>query len=127
MLDTIKKRARDGILSWLGPLPTTAVATPSSLPLGIDQRANLPVHYEPPECPLCRAPEGQCFDCGGRLADPDAPFGTGVESATVTHLHMRTIPDSGGRQIRVLARRKLCIPCFRLDWAKLHPETPCDL
>lgn len=98
-----------------------------SLPVGIDRFSNLPLHYEPPECPICpKEDDGVCYDCNGTLKDPEAPFGYGVESITVTHVHIRTIPDTG-KQIRVPVHRKLCIPCFRVDWAKANPEKPCDL
>ncbi len=119
----LKERVRSAIWKRLAPSEVTEEPRP---PLGVDRLAKLPVYFEPPECPLCVFEENQCYDCLGSLVDITAPFGTGVESATVTHLHMHAVMDTS-IQIRIPARRKLCLSCFRLDWDKVNPGVPCDL
>ncbi len=123
ILESIKERLRARIWGYLSPpAPVETID-----PLGIDQLSKLPVFFDPPECPLCVFEEWQCHDCLGSTLDPEAPFGSGIESATVTHMHMHAVPEARGRTIRIPARRSLCLKCFRLDWAQAHPTIPCDL
>lgn len=114
-------------------------ARPAAEPLGVDAYEGLPVFFDKPECPRCKPfaeprlnpDDGKryhvCNDCNGMIPASIEFFSRGVESVTVDHLHLHTIKNAGGQQIRVPARRELCIPCFRIDWAKVHPEKPCDL
>jgi|SRR6516162_4387754 len=132
MLDELKSAIRRRLWAALGPpngTSETPVPGPQSAPLGIDRGRNLPLHYEPPECPLCVFAEFQCHDCLGSILDAEAPFGVGFESATITHMHIHAMVgrDGGGRSLRVPARRKLCVKCFRLDWERAHPGIPCDV
>ena len=108
-------------------------------PLGEDAFSGLPVFFDKPECPRCkpfleswRDPETGlshrlCHDCNQPIAHSIEFQNSGVESATVDHLHLHTVLQSKGVQIRVPVRRELCLPCFRLDWAKVNPNKPCDL
>jgi hypothetical protein len=110
-------------------------------PVGIDAYSHLPVFLAPPECPRClpfsemyfdpvkRENFALCHDCSKPIPHPTWEFGgRGVESATVDHLHTHDIQKaSGNTAVRTLARRELCLPCFRIDWAKAHPDKPCDL
>ncbi len=125
MLALLKERIRSAIWSRLAP-PPPPVLEPTYDPLGIDWLSKLPVYYDPPECPICVFDESQCHDCGGTALDPEAPYGAGLESTTFTHLHDHVILGSRGTN-RIPARRNLCLKCFRLDWAKAHPDKPCDL
>jgi hypothetical protein len=120
------RRVKDHFWKWLGPPPE--VPKVQIAPIGIDRFSHLPLHYDPPECPICKFDEWQCHDCGGSIIDREnSPFGVGMESITVTHMHIHPQHGWTDRTIRVPARRKLCLPCFRLDWAKAHPDKPCDL
>lgn len=133
----LQYRVKDAVRNWLdvNSTPTTDVQGNTILAsIGIDRISKLPVNFEPPECPICMKADGtqqddqHCWDCGMKMSDhQDAVFGTGVESVSVTHLHMHTVPTSKGSQVRIQAKRKLCISCFRIDWTKVHPEKPCDL
>ena len=110
---------------------------PAIEPLGVDAYAGLPVFLDKPECPRClpfteaiRDENGAfavCHDCGGAIPHSIEFQNRGIESLTVDHLHLHTVQGSGGRQIRIKAIRELCLPCFRLDWAKVNPGKPCDL
>lgn len=126
MLDTLKSKIRQRVWAALGP-PTAEAPPATQGPIGIDRGANLPLHYEPPECPICVFDEFQCHDCGGSIIDPEAPFGVGMESATYTHMHIHSQVGRAERTVRVPARRKLCVKCFRLDWEKAHPGILCDV
>ncbi len=125
MFGLLKERIRATIWAHLTPPPPVVDLTYD--PLGIDQLSKLPVYFDPPECPICIFGESTCHDCGGTTLDPEAPFGAGIESVTVTHLHMHAVPAARGLMIRVPARRSLCLSCFRKDWAEAHPTIPCDL
>ena len=105
-------------------------------PLGIDNESSLPVHFELPECPLCRTRVGtakndlgelrtRCHDCAGPIEYHHEFGGHGLESETIDHLHLHNISGGGGRQIRIPVRRELCHPCYRIDHAKAHPDRIC--
>jgi hypothetical protein len=110
-------------------------------PKGLDMYSNLPVFLDKPECPRCKpfsemhwdAEKREyfaiCHDCQQPIPHPTMEFnGRGIESATVDHLHTHDIQKSySSAAVRTLARRELCLPCFRIDWAKAHPGKPCDL
>ena len=110
-----------------------------SRPLGVDAVSDLPVHFDKPECPRCRpfaeawrepvsgAAYAICHDCRGPIPHSIEFQNHGIESVSVDHLHLHTVEGSGGRQIRVQVKRELCLPCFRIDWAKANPLKPCDL
>lgn len=107
-------------------------------PLGVDQFSGLPVHFEPPECPVCRPFFAQrtidgrdryvCHDCVQPIPDIETQeFGaTGLQSTSVTHMHMHIVMGGRGEQIRIPGRRLLCVACFRLDYEKTTGK-PCDL
>ncbi len=110
-------------------------------PLGLDMYSNLPVFLDKPECPRCKPfsemwkdpisgePFAVCHDCSQPIPHPTMEFyGRGIESVTVDHLHTHDIQKSySSASVRTLARRELCLPCFRIDWAKANPGKPCDL
>lgn len=108
--------------------------------LGIDAYSHLPVFFDKPECPRCqpfsehwRDPKtgsayAVCHDCSKPIPHSIEFQNRGIESITVDHMHLHTINGPGrGAQIRVPVKRELCLPCFRLDWAKANPDKPCDL
>ncbi len=113
--------------------------TPAVEPIGEDSYSGLPVFFEPPECPRCkpfseswRNPETGlshkvCHDCSQPIPHSIEFQNRGLESPTVEHMHLHTVENAGGRQIRAIVRRELCLPCFRIDWAKAHPGKPCDV
>jgi hypothetical protein len=108
-------------------------------PLGLDKFSGLPVHFEPPECPVCAPFVAQrtdevgrnrypCFDCDQLIPIEDAQeFGaTGLWSSSITHMHMHTVMGGHGEQIRIPGRRNLCLECFRRDYEATNLK-PCDL
>jgi hypothetical protein len=109
---------------------------PPPEPVGLDQYSHLPVFLDRAECPRCSPfmepqlnPETGfrhyvCHDCGGYIAHTDEFKNRGIESATVDHLHMYHFR---GVVNRIPAFRELCIPCYRLDWAKRWPDKKCDI
>lgn len=127
MIEGLKASIRQRVWSILGPPATIETLSVPQAPVGIDRQASLPLHYEPPECPVCIFSEFQCHDCLGTIIDPEAPFGVGFESVTYTHMHIHSALGHNGHTFRVPARRKLCMKCFRLDWQKANPGIPCDL
>jgi hypothetical protein len=105
-------------------------------PLGIDGFEGLPIFLDKAECTRCRQfanmrpdAEGKmhrvCHDCNELIEHNQALGNNGLESITVDHLHIHTVRESRGRQIRIPARRELCIPCFRIDFKKVYPDTAC--
>lgn len=102
---------------------TDAIA---SSPLGIDAYSNLPVHFEPPECPVClpftmrndefNRARPVCHDCSEIIPYEKELLGHGVESHSITHAHLHTVAGSGGGQIRIPYRRELCRPCYEIDF-----------
>lgn len=118
-------------------------------PYGVDAFSHLPIFLDKPECPRClpftelkwdpatKTHHPLCHDCGEMIPNSIEFQNRGIESVTVDHLHSHTIvpgaPGSTGvrfgppPQTRIPARRELCLPCFRIDWAKANPDKPCDL
>lgn len=112
-------------------------AAPSE-PLGEDMYSHLPVYFDKPECPRCKPfseswldtetglSYAVCHDCSQPIPHSIEFQNRGIESPTVDHMHLHTVAGRGA-QFRVPVKRELCLPCFRLDWAKAHPDKPCDL
>ncbi len=112
---------------------------PAIEPLGEDAYSGLPVFFDKPECPRCKPfsesyrdpvsglSHKVCHDCSQPIPHSIEFQNSGIESATVDHMHLHTVPNAGGRQVRIICRRELCLPCFRIDWAKVHPTKACDL
>ncbi len=110
-------------------------------PIGLDRYSNLPIFLEPPECPRClpfsellydpikKEHFAVCHDCKQPIPHPTFEFGgRGIESVTVDHMHTHDVQRAySAVAVRIPARRELCLPCFRIDWAKAHPDKPCDL
>ncbi len=112
---------------------------PAIEPLGEDSYSGLPVFFDKPECPRCKPfseswrdpisglSHKVCHDCSQPIPHSIEFQNSGIESATIDHMHLHTVPNAGGRQIRIIVRRELCLPCFRIDWAKVNPTKACDL
>ncbi len=99
-------------------------------PLGVDIYSHLPIHFDPPECPVClpfaqrnddhNPPRARpvCHDCDQIIPYLREDGGRGSESVSVTHLHLHAVMGGNGAQIRCPARRELCRPCYVKDFEK---------
>lgn len=76
--------------------------------------------YPKQGCPMCRpqAP-GTCDRCGGSLSEiPDpAVRGQGYEAHSYDHQHF-------GETGQEAAVQKLCLECYRKDFAAVYPDHP---
>jgi hypothetical protein len=80
-------------------------------------------------CPICHeraAHPGICDECGGAVPQPKERKFAAYQAQTIDHYHQRTSGNANPGP-RAVARKKLCLDCYRVDFHKKYPNEPLPL